>query len=65
MQAREYQERLAQKTAFLKSLAVDIEGEAKDSHRLLGGVGDDMEGSRSAGLQWLIPSRNHVELSIN
>ena len=46
MQAREYQERLAQKTAFLKSLAVDIEGEAKDSHRLLGGVGDDMEGSR-------------------
>jgi blocked-early-in-transport protein 1 len=24
---------------------VDIEAESKDSHRLLGGMGDDMEGS--------------------
>ena len=32
-QNREYQERLSQKTAFLKSLAVDIESEAKDHHK--------------------------------
>ena len=44
-QNREYQERLSQKTAFLKSLAVDIESEAKDHHRLLDGVGDDFDGS--------------------
>ena len=29
-----------------QSLAVDIETESKDSHRLLGGLGDDMDGSR-------------------
>merc|ERR1711974_512959 len=39
------QERMAAKTAYLKSLAVDIETESKDSHRLLGGLGDDMDGS--------------------
>merc|ERR1712141_715083 len=44
-QNRDYQERLSQKTAFLKSLAVDIESEAKDHHRLLDGVGDDFDGS--------------------
>ena len=67
--AREHQERMAAKTAYLKvqitdesythnvvcvkllffvhqSLAVDIETESKDSHRLLGGLGDDMDGSR-------------------
>merc|ERR1712243_339078 len=44
-QNREYQERLSQKTAFLKSLAVDIESEAKDHHRLLDGVDDDFDGS--------------------
>ena len=44
-QTRDYQERLSQKTAFLKSLAVDIEGEAKDHHRLLDGIGDDFDGS--------------------
>jgi len=43
--AREHQERMAAKTAYLKSLAVDIETESKDSHRLLGGLGDDMDGS--------------------
>ena len=42
---REYQERLSQKTAFLKSLAVDIESEAKDHHRLLDGVGGDFDGA--------------------
>merc|ERR1712150_150246 len=44
-QNRDYQERLSQKTAFLKSLAVAIETEAKDHHRLLDGVGDDFDGS--------------------
>lgn len=44
-QAREYQERMAAKTAYLKSLAVDIETESRDSHRLLGDTGDDMDGS--------------------
>ena len=44
-QNRENQERLSQKTAFLKSLAVDIESEAKDHHRLLDGVGDNFDGS--------------------
>ena len=29
-----------------QSLAVDIETESKDSHRLLGGLGDDLDGSR-------------------
>ena len=42
---REYQERLSQKTAFLKSLAVDIESEAKDHHRLLDSVGGDFDGA--------------------
>ena len=44
-QNRENQERLSQKTAFLKSLAVDIESEVKDHHRLLDGVGDNFDGS--------------------
>lgn len=44
-QNRDYQDRLSQKTAFLKSLAVDIESEAKDHHRLLDGIGDDFDGS--------------------
>ena len=44
-QNRDYQDRLSQKTAFLKSLAVDIETEAKDHHRLLDGIGDDFDGS--------------------
>ena len=44
-QNRDYQDRLSQKTAFLKSLAVDIETEARDHHRLLDGVGDDFDGS--------------------
>ena len=44
-QNRDYQERLSQKTAFLKSLAVDIESEAKDHHKLLDGIGDDFDGS--------------------
>ena len=42
---RDYQDRLSQKTAFLKSLAVDIESEAKDHHKLLNGIGDDFDGS--------------------
>ena len=45
VQNREYQDRLSQKTAYLKSLAVDIETEAKDHHRLLDGIGDDFDGS--------------------
>eukprot|EP00088_Acartia_fossae_P013232 TRINITY_DN16898_c0_g1_i1.p1 TRINITY_DN16898_c0_g1~~TRINITY_DN16898_c0_g1_i1.p1 ORF type:complete len:110 (+),score=9.71 TRINITY_DN16898_c0_g1_i1:109-438(+) len=42
-QNREYQERLANKTAYLKSLAFDIESEAKDHHRLLDDVGGDFD----------------------
>ncbi len=32
-QNREYHDRLASKTSYLKGLALDIEGEAKDHHR--------------------------------
>ena len=35
-QNRERQERLASKSSYLKSLAYDIENEAKDHNRLLG-----------------------------
>jgi len=39
----EYHDRLAGKASYLKSLAFDIESEAKDHHRLLGGMDDDMD----------------------
>jgi len=39
----DYHDRLKGKAAYLKSLAFDIESEAKDHHRLLGGMDDDMD----------------------
>ena len=44
-QNREYQERLSQKTAFLKSIALDMEAEASSSSRLLDGLGQDFDSS--------------------
>ena len=42
-QNRERQERLASKSSFLKSLAYDIESEAKDHNRLLDNVDGDFD----------------------
>ena len=42
-QNRERQERLANKSSFLKSLAYDIESEAKDHNRLLDNVDGDFD----------------------
>jgi len=42
---REYQDRLSDKAAFLKSLAFEIESEAKDHHRLLDDAGGDFDSS--------------------
>ena len=42
-QNRERQERLANKTSYLKSLAYDIESEAKDHNRLLDNLDDDFD----------------------
>lgn len=42
-QNRERQERLASKTSYLKSIAFDIESEARDHNRLLDNVGDDFD----------------------
>ncbi len=58
---RDFHDRLAGKTSFLKSLAVDIESEAKDHHRLLDGVGDDMTGAGSL----LGNTLNRVKLMAN
>jgi len=44
-QNREYQDRLSNKAAYLKSLAFDIETEAKDHHRLLDDAGGDFDSS--------------------
>ena len=60
-QNRERQERLATKSSYLKSLAYDIEGEAKDHNRLLGDVGDDFD---SAG-NFLSGTLNRVNLMMN
>jgi len=42
---REYHERLSNKASYLKSLAFEIESEAKDHHRLLDDVGGDFDTS--------------------
>lgn len=42
-QNRERTERLASKTSYLKSLAYDMENEAKDHNKLLDNVGDDFD----------------------
>ena len=42
-QNREYHERLAGKSSVLKSLAYDIEMEAKDHNRLLDNMDDDFD----------------------
>ena len=45
-QTREIHDRLASKTSYLKSLAFDMEAEAKDHHKLLGGMDDDFDSTR-------------------
>ncbi len=42
-QNREYHDRLASKSSYLKSIAFDIETEAKDHHKLLRGLDDDFD----------------------
>lgn len=42
-QNREYHDRLASKSSYLKSLAYEIETEARDHHNLLGGLDDDFD----------------------
>jgi len=46
-QNREYQERLSNKASYLKSLAFEIETEAKDHHGLLRDVDGDFDSSSS------------------
>ncbi len=46
-QNRERTERIASKTSYLKSLAYDIENEAKDHNKLLDNVGDDFDSTGS------------------
>ena len=48
-QNREYHDRLSSKTSYLKSLAFDMEMEAKDHNRLLNGVDDDFESTTRQG----------------
>ncbi len=42
-QNREYHDRLASKSSYLKSLAFDMQQEAKDHNRLLDNVDDDFD----------------------
>ncbi|XP_040574019.1 BET1-like protein [Lepeophtheirus salmonis] len=42
-QNREYHDRLASKASFLKSVALDLESETKDHHRLLDGLDHDFD----------------------
>jgi len=44
-QNREYADRISSKTSFLKTIALDMEQEAKDHHRLLDGLDGDMDGT--------------------
>ena len=44
-QNREYAERIASKTSYLKSIAFDMENEAKDHNKLLGGLDDEFAGT--------------------
>lgn len=42
-QNREFHDRLASKTSYLKSIAFEMESEAKDHHRLLDALDDDFD----------------------
>lgn len=44
-QNREYAERISSKTSYLKTIALDMEQEAKDHHRLLDGLDGDFDGT--------------------
>lgn len=44
-QNREYHDRLSNKSSYLKSLAFDIENEARDHHKLLGSLDDEFDGT--------------------
>eukprot|EP00095_Tigriopus_kingsejongensis_P001077 snap_masked-scaffold1123_size61443-processed-gene-0.4 protein:Tk01077 transcript:snap_masked-scaffold1123_size61443-processed-gene-0.4-mRNA-1 annotation:"bet1-like protein" len=45
-QNRDVHDRLASKASYLKSLAFDMESEARDHHKLLSGLDDDFDGTR-------------------
>lgn len=49
-QNREYADRLASKSSFLKSIAFDIESEAKDHHKLLNGLDDEFDSTGSVNV---------------
>ena len=44
-QNREYAERISSKTSYLKTIALDMEQEAKDHHRLLDNLDGDFDGA--------------------
>eukprot|EP00096_Caligus_rogercresseyi_P011340 TRINITY_DN4432_c0_g1_i1.p1 TRINITY_DN4432_c0_g1~~TRINITY_DN4432_c0_g1_i1.p1 ORF type:complete len:107 (-),score=16.76 TRINITY_DN4432_c0_g1_i1:89-409(-) len=46
-QNREYTDRLASKASYLKSVALDLDSEAKDHHRLLNDLDGDFDGAGS------------------
>lgn len=60
-QNREYHDRLAAKSSYLKSLAFDMETEAKDHHKLLAGLDDDFDGTSG----FLGSSLNRVKHMMN
>ena len=57
-QNREYHDRLANKTSYLKSLAFDMETEAKDHHKLL----DSLDGEFDSTSGFLGGTLNRVKL---
>lgn len=60
-QNREYADRLANKTSYLKSLAFDMENEAKDHHKLLNGLDDEFDGTGN----FLSNTLNRVNFMMN
>ena len=60
-QNREYADRIASKTGYLKSIALDMEQEAKDHHRLL----DNLDGDFDSTTGFLSGTMNRVNLMVN
>lgn len=58
-QNREYHDRLATKSSYLKSLAFDMENEAKDHHKLLNSLDDEFDGT-SGFLSGTLNRVNHM-----
>ena len=60
-QNREYAERISSKTSFLKTIALDMEQEAKDHHRLLDNLDGDFDST--SGFLGGTLNRVHVMMS--